>query len=573
MIPAGITSFFKIDAPTVDEISKTGLHARPEGGLERCSALGRARRAEPMATGWIAWALLLAGATGAADDLVPFRQRNLRIPVDLRADRRAEVQSMILYLSRDQGKHWEEYARAAPDKRGFDFTAPADGIYWFSVVTVNKSGMKDPPYVERAPVGQKVLIDTIKPDVHITTAERKGDQILVRWEVIDANPDWNSLRLEYRVGASPSGDWVPIQIMPGAQGNQYVRPAIPGEVTLRLSLTDLAGNVGEHIVSVPAATTAEGMVDRSVVGAGAVEQPFRPADTGAPLPPHGPTTGSLSSPMAVSPPVQSTVAKPPPSGPPSETEKGPTGSHASLPGEAGPSTTAPMPPRLGALPPLKIINKKQVKLDFNVVKYGPSGLGSVDVYVTTDEGANWAKSEGTPEVSLPVSGEVRNTAPVRGSVTVQLPREGIVYGFYLVVKSRAGRGKPAPTPGTPPQVRIEVDTTMPLAELFKPQADESGRRDSLTLIWKAEDKNLAANPVTLEWAANKNGPWEFIGDPQLPNTGRYSWQIGDRVPPKVFLRLTVRDTAGNVAVAQTSEPVLIDLSEPEVEPNIGISVR
>ena len=35
------------------------------------------------------------------------------------------------------------------------------------------------------------------------------------------------------------------------------------------------------------------------------------------------------------------------------------------------------------------------------------------------------------------------------------------------------------------------------------------------------------------------------------------------VPPKVYLRLTVRDAAGNAAVAETKDPVLVDLSVPE----------
>ncbi len=38
------------------------------------------------------------------------------------------------------------------------------------------------------------------------------------------------------------------------------------------------------------------------------------------------------------------------------------------------------------------------------------------------------------------------------------------------------------------------------------------------------------------------------------------------MPPKVYLKLSVSDTAGNVAVAETSEPVLIDLVKPEVGP-------
>ena len=48
-------------------------------------------------------------------------------------------------------------------------------------------------------------------------------------------------------------------------------------------------------------------------------------------------------------------------------------------------------------------------------------------------------------------------------------------------------------------------------------------------------------------------------------------EINERVPPQVFLRLTVRDLAGNVAVRQTKDPMLIDLTEPDVT-NVGVSV-
>jgi hypothetical protein len=231
----------------------------------------------------------------------------------------------------------------------------------------------------------------------------------------------------------------------------------------------------------------------------------------------------------------------------------------------------------GALPPLRIVNKRQVQLDFDVARFGPSGLGSVDVYVTLDEGATWEKSPVDPGAILPAVTDNRaGSVPVHGSVTVHLNKEAAAYGFYIVVKSRAGLGKPAPQKGEPPQVRLEVDTTLPEAELYSPQPDPS-KRDALVLTWRAADRNLAPNPITLEWAERREGKWQVIGEPEMPNaggtggaTGRYVWQVPEKVPPKVYLRLTVRDTAGNVAVAQTSEPILVDLSVPEVT-NIGLS--
>jgi hypothetical protein len=107
---------------------------------------------------------------------------------------------------------------------------------------------------------------------------------------------------------------------------------------------------------------------------------------------------------------------------------------------------------------------------------------------------------------------------------------------------------------------------------MKPQADPS-RRDTLILSWQATDKNLTTTPITLEWSAQP-GPdaqWNVIGAPELENTGHYEWQPTPDVPPNVFLRMTVRDTAGNKSVAQTATPELIDLSVPEVS-NIGLGV-
>jgi hypothetical protein len=501
-----------------------------------------------MVTGWLAWTCLLLGAqTGAAEDVVHMNQRGFQIPIKIQPERKGDVRELILFLSRDQGKTWEIYARATPDKTGFDFFAAGDGVLWFSVAVINRAGQQDPPDVYKAPVGQKIAIDTVKPEVHIVSADRLGDEVQVAWEVKEEHPEWTSLKLEYKVGDSPAGQWTPLPIQPGPRGNQRFKPGTPGEVTIRLSLRDLAGNEGaaEKVLS------GGGHVDRAVVGAGAVAPPV-PSPDGRPAP-TGPAptgTSTLGAPSAIG-----RTEPPSPSSPASS-----------------PSTTAgagsPMPTR-GALPPLQIVNKKQVKLGFDVGRFGPSGLGGVDVYVTRDEGATWEKSPADPNVTLPVSSEVRGAAPVRGSVTVNLPSDGVVYGFHLVVKSRAGLGKPPPRSGDAPHVRLELDTTMPTAELYAPQPDPA-RGSALVLAWKAEDRNLDSNPVSLEWSPNRDGPWEFIGDPKLPNTGRYTWNVPDRTPPKVYLKLTVRDTAGNVAVAQTPEPVLIDLQVPEITGNVTV---
>jgi hypothetical protein len=211
-------------------------------------------------------------------------------------------------------------------------------------------------------------------------------------------------------------------------------------------------------------------------------------------------------------------------------------------------------------PAVKIVKARQVRIDFTVGKVGPSGLGNADVYVSFDRGTNWKPMQGEVPVSLPPNADMHG-AEVSGSVGVQLPSEGIIYGFIVAVKSKAGLAPPPPKPGDPPQALVEWDNTPPKGQLYKPQPDPN-QPNTLLLGWKVEDRNLGEKPITLEWAEQKDGPWTPIGD-GLPNNGQFAWRLPERLPPRVHLRLTMRDLAGNESHAQTDRPELIDLSVPQ----------
>ena len=82
---------------------------------------------------------------------------------------------------------------------------------------------------------------------------------------------------------------------------------------------------------------------------------------------------------------------------------------APLPPTPGPAygQDAPAPPR-GLMPPVQVVNKRTVKLEFDVGKFGPSGLGGVDVWVTTDDGATWESRHVDPSAMLPTSPDALN---------------------------------------------------------------------------------------------------------------------------------------------------------------------
>lgn len=501
-----------------------------------------------MATGLLAWSALLLAATTPADDVTHMGVRGFQIPIRIQPDRLPQVEELILYVSRDKGSTWELQTQAAPTSKAFDFFAPNDGTYMFTVAVRDKKGKQDPPDPYKVPDAQKmkVNVDTVKPVAKLVQADRAGDEVQVTWEVQELFPQWASFKLLWRAADAPPTQWTPLPVQPGERGSHKFRPNVQGDVVVRLQVQDFAENEGSDEKTVGRGGMTH--VDRNV---------SRASNDGLP---------ALAS--AAAPPVAGLTPPPPPDiTPPPAITNPPRTNNPPLETAIGSSTAgaappiSPTPPR-GPLPPHRIINQKQVKVGFEVTRYGPSGLGTVDVYVTKDEGMTWEKSNADPNVPLPVTPETPGNGPVKGTVTVQIPEEGKIYGFFLVVKSRAQLSKQPPRSGDAPQIRVECDTTQPAAELYAPQADPA-RGTNLILSWKAEDRNLAQNPISLEWSPNGT-TWEFIGDVQHPNTGRYTWQVPAKIPAKVHLKLTVRDAAGNVAVAQTNEPVVIDLTVPEV---------
>jgi hypothetical protein len=207
------------------------------------------------------------------------------------------------------------------------------------------------------------------------------------------------------------------------------------------------------------------------------------------------------------------------------------------------------------LPALQYLNQPEFMVEYEVSKLGPSGLGSVELYRTRDDGETWEKYA----YDADVANATRGARLQRMVQFTQNDRDGI-YGFTLVIKNRANIGRQPPQRGEVPELRIELDTTRPEADLYPPTRDSSPGH--LLLTWRASDKNLTATPVTLEWAEERGGPWHAIAL-DLPNTGRHSWKLPEQMPVNVYLRLRVRDQAGNEAIAATPNPLPVDLHEPE----------
>jgi hypothetical protein len=508
--------------------------------------------------------VLLAVSAGEPQQEWHMNQTQFKIPIRIKPETHNDISELRLFCSQDEGKTWHQVGVAKPTQDGFLFTAKGDGKYWFSVAVVNQKNIQDPLDPMAAPVGQKIIVDTTKPEVRVG-AERQNDEITAFWEISELYPRPETLRVEYRAAdAAADGLWSNVPVV-GGQSRVTFKANNTAGVVVRVQMEDQAGNLGSGQANVAGAAPVTPLVQppppAPPPSAPVLPQPVLTNPT--PLPTN-PASNWNNTMQTGTQPVGRAPEVTPVSGLQTSTSQ-------SIGSPSGGSFTPGSPLAMrGTLPALQLINKGQVKLEYAVSKLGASGVGSVDVYMTTNEGQTWepCRIEAAPD--LPVTGA---GGTLKGGVIVQLPKDDVIYGFAMVVRSGAGLGKPPPKSGDLPQIRLERDTTPPSARWLEPIADPV-HRDTLLLAWEAADKNIAVNPITLEWSATKDGPWTPIGAPELPNTGRFTWAVPVMPTPRVYLRLTVRDTAGNTTVVLTDEPKLIDLSVPEVTiTGVGNSIR
>src|SRR5262249_2784258 len=128
----------------------------------------------------------------------------------------------------------------------FQFTAPADGLYWFAVRTIDQQGRAYPMRDADLRAGIKVIVDTVAPKVMLRALAVQGQTVGVEWDVRDDNLDLNTLRLEY-LPAGPA-QYLAVRVDPVAAGQHYWTPMTPGPIEVRLRVNDAAGNLGEDKV-------------------------------------------------------------------------------------------------------------------------------------------------------------------------------------------------------------------------------------------------------------------------------------------------------------------------------------
>jgi hypothetical protein len=216
---------------------------------------------------------------------------------------------------------------------------------------------------------------------------------------------------------------------------------------------------------------------------------------------------------------------------------------ANAPREFSPQAASSLPADGQAV----LINRLAFPLAYDVESVGPSGVREVVPYVTRDGGNTWEAWGRDPDNRSPLD--------------VVVAGEG-VYGFRIVVINNDGQSNEPPQRGDDADVWVRIDATAPSARITAAPYGVGPEAGLLNIQWEASDENLAENPVTLSFAENPAGRWTTIAA-GLPNDGSYHWRVEPHVPQQVYLRLEVRDKAGNVGVHQLREPINVNGLRPK----------
>jgi hypothetical protein len=466
-------------------------------------------------------------------------KQQFRLPFNLADGERLKLREIQLYVKYGN-EGWTCKETATPMQKAFVYKAAQDGEYWFSIVTVDKSGRPTPVDVTREPPALIVVVDTQPPEIQVTpaTGSTPGEE-LVRCSIHDPNVDPNTVKAEYQAADK---NWYGLQPVSGSTEMYRCPDRANWTGALRVSAADRAENVTTReinwMTSTAQATPAAPTIPPAPP-AQATPAPVASAPVPPPVPPVN-TSEMPAFPGRTTTTVQATSEKPP-------TVPGPELTQPAQPAPASHSNTAAPGNR-------QLVNNTHVVLDYRIDQVGPSGVSKVDVWMTPDQGKTWARLCEDPDRRSPVE--------------FDLPREGL-YGITVVVTNGNNISDPPPVSGTAPDLWIEVDMTRPTAQLQSVQPGSGEHVASLVITWSASDKNLGTDCIDLYYAAKREGPWVPIAR-GLRNDGIFRWPAPKDGGPEYFVRLEVTDLAGNVTRCETPQAVVLDLQRPKAK-LLGVS--
>jgi hypothetical protein len=191
-----------------------------------------------------------SSSSSGRNDVVYINKREFTIPV--RWNSEPASRRVRLHVTSDGGKSYQAVAsdgfrRESGRITGIPFKAPHDGEFGFYVVIENPFGGLPEPNGGQEPM-MRVVVDTVWPKVWLKAEAESTGRIKVAWDVIDANLDLSTMRLEYR--GSDDRAWEELSKPSSAKGICLLRLDAPAW-EIRLRAKDKAGNLGQAVAKHP----------------------------------------------------------------------------------------------------------------------------------------------------------------------------------------------------------------------------------------------------------------------------------------------------------------------------------
>lgn len=520
------------------------------------------------AQGFAAPALAKPVVTNKTRFRIPFR-------FDAAALARMQARELRLYVSADQGLRWELVQTISAESGKFEFQAPGDGEYRFSVKTLDSRNQLHPPG-DTFETGLIVVVDTTTPELRLDLRQAAPGKVDLSWKAMDATLDPATLRLEYTQPGTD--DWHAVSIVARPSGQTSWSVPTGGSVAVRGTVVDQAGNQGlaqtqAQIEPANNGNAAPRRPDpRDPVAQGPAispeialeESPVTDRFTSVPHPFVQPIHPRPGAEIAQRPAIQQPAIQQPAAQQPPVVERTPvaithrmqfTSESADQRPEIAqdrwseipaPTTADNFPPPAKTTSRQRIVNTGKFQIGYKVEDVGPSGLGGVELFVTQDRGRKWWKYGDDPDQQSPFD--------------VEVPQDG-EYGFAVRARSGVGLADDPPAPNETPDIVVTVDQTPPTLEMLPVRQGTGSQLKQLQLRWRISDSHPADQPVALFYAASLSGPWETISSWKA-DTGEHVWTVTPGVPSQVYFRIIARDAAGNLTQEQTPRPVIVDLSRP-----------
>ena len=114
---------------------------------------------------------------------------SFKLPVRLEEKDRPRIQAVELHVRNGVTGAWTLQSSVPPTQNEFIYRATQDGEYWFTVVTVDKYGNRNPADLTQQPPSLVVVVDRQPPEVDVRPTTSPFGQALLQCEVRDAHPE------------------------------------------------------------------------------------------------------------------------------------------------------------------------------------------------------------------------------------------------------------------------------------------------------------------------------------------------------------------------------------------------